>query len=119
VGVDGVTSPEPLRELDKLFTRVDARIASIIEQGVSEHLYFLSVKVLRIVDGADHHVNPVRERYVPICVSHQDRRVRNRALPTAPYDARAPAAPAGAQESRQELREPIDHQPERRQGRTP
>ena len=66
VHVDELTSADPLRDLDKLFTRTDARIAAIIEEGVAERLYFISVKVPRIVDGADHMVSPVRERYVPI-----------------------------------------------------
>jgi hypothetical protein len=66
VHVDEITTPEPLRDLDKLFTRTDARVAAIIEQGIIDRLYFISVKVPRIVDASGELVSPVRERHVPI-----------------------------------------------------
>ena len=111
-----MTSPEPLRDLDKLFTRTDARVAAIIEQGVAERLYFVSVKVPRIVDGTGQLVSPARERYVPI---HSP--ARTDLLAIARHQLRPslvvpPAAPPGARDSRDELRESIDHRPERRSG---
>ena len=113
VHIDKVTSPEPLRDLDKLFTRADARLASIIEQGVAERLYFASVKVPRIVDSSGKLVSPVRERYVPISAP-----INADLLAISRHVLRPPpamsAAPPGAQESRRELRESIDHRPERR-----
>ena len=116
VHVDEVTSPEPLRDLDKLFTRTDARIAAIIEQGVADRLYFLSVKVPRIVDSSGELVSPVRERYVPIAAP-----VKTDLLAITRHELRPPpvvpaAAPAAAAHSRQELRESIDHRPPRRGG---
>lgn len=113
VHVDEITAPEPLRDLDKLFTRTDARVAAIIEQGVAERLYFASIKVPRIVDGSGQLVSPARERYVPI---HSP--VPTDLLAISRHQLRpppvAPAAPPGAHESREELRESIDHRPERR-----
>jgi hypothetical protein len=110
VHVEEVTSPEPLRDLDKLFTRTDARIVAIIEQGVAERLYFASVKVPRIVGGTGELVSPARERYVPITSPIQSDLIsitRHRLRPPPV----APAAPAGSHASREELRESIDHQP--------
>ena len=115
VHVDEITSPEPLRDLDKLFTRTDARVAAIIEQGVADRLYFVSVKVPRIVDSSGELVSPVRERYVPITapINTDLLAITRNELRPPPV---TPAAPAGAAESRQELRESIDHRPERRAG---
>lgn len=115
VHIDEVTSPEPLRDLDKLFSRANARIASIIEQGIADRLYFTSVKVPRIVDASGELVSPVRERYVPINSPVQTDLlavVRDRLRPVAAV----PGAPAGAQQNREEFRESIEHRPERRAG---
>ena len=118
VHADEITTPEPLRDLDKLFARVDARVAAIIEQGVAERLYCVSVKVPRIVDGTGQLVSPARERYVPITAA-----INSELLGIARHDLRpapmTPAAPPGAHQSRQELRESISHRPERRGGPTP
>ena len=115
VHIDDIASPEPLRDLNKLFTRADARIAAIIEEGVAERLYFVSVKLPRIVDEPSHLVNPVRERYVPITSP-----VQSELLAVARHELRpspvVPPAPADAHESREELRESFDHRPERRTG---
>jgi hypothetical protein len=113
IHVDEITRPEPLRDLDKLFTRTDARMAAIIEQGVAERLYFVSVKAPRIVDGTGRIVSPARERYVPI-----NSPVHTDLLAITRHQLRPPpvasAAPPGAHESREELRESIDHRPDRR-----
>jgi hypothetical protein len=113
VGVGEVADAEPLHDLNKLFTRTDARVAGIIEQGAAERLYFRSVKVPRLVDGTDHLVNPARERYVPITspVQMDLISITRRGLRPPPV---APTAPAGSHASREELRESIDHHPERR-----
>lgn len=115
VHVDEMTSPEPLRDLDKLFTRTDARVAAIIEQGVAERLYFVSVKVPRIVDGTGQLVSPARERYVPITSL-----VQTELISIARHDLRpapaVPTPPARSHASRQELHEALDHRPPRREG---
>jgi hypothetical protein len=113
VHVEEITRPEPLRDLDKLFTRTDARVAAIIEQGVAERLYLVSVKVPRIIDGTGQVVSPAREGYVPI---HSP--VQNDLLAITRHQLRpvpvTPAAPRDAHESREGLRESIDHRPEPR-----
>jgi hypothetical protein len=113
IHLDEISRPEPLLDLDKLFTRTDARLAAIIEQGVAERLYFVSVKAPRIVDGTGYIVSPARERYVPINSPVQTDLldiVRNQLRPPPVL----PTAPAGAQQSREEFRESIDHRPQRR-----
>jgi hypothetical protein len=118
IHVDQITRPEPLHDLDKLFTRTDARVAAIIEQGVAERLYFVSVSVPRIVDGTGQLVSPARERYVPITSPVQTDliAITRHDLCTAPTLC---VPPAGAHDSREELRESIDHRPDRRHDLTP
>lgn len=116
VSVDEMTA-EPLRDLNKLFTRTDARVAAIIEQGAAERLYFLSVKLPRLVDETSHLLSPARERYVPITSPLQTDLlaiVRSELRPPPV----APTPPAGAQENREALRESTDHRLERRAGPT-
>ncbi|GAB3662649.1 hypothetical protein GCM10027596_24580 [Nocardioides korecus] len=110
-----LTMAEPLRDLNKLFTRVDARVAAIIEQGVDDRLYFASVKVPRIVDSGSDLVSPVRERYVPIAAPMNTGLIAITRQELRPPPV-APPVPAGAASSREELRESIDHRPERRAG---
>lgn len=115
IHVNDITLAEPLHHLDKLFTRTDARMAAIIEQGVAERLYFVSVKAPRIVDGSGQLVSPARERYVPIHSSVQTDllAITRRQLRPLPV---SPRASTGHNESREEFRESIDHRPERRAG---
>jgi hypothetical protein len=118
VHVEELTRPEPWRDLDKLFTRTDARVAAIIEQGVAERLYFVSVNSPRIIDGTGQLASPARERYVPI-----DSPVRTDLLAIARNQLRPAAAMAalhsGFEASRDELRESLDHRPERGHGPHP
>ena len=113
VRVDEITSPDSLRDLDKLFTRTDARVATIIEKGVAERLYFVSINAPRIVGTPDRMVGSVRERYARITapVRTDLLRVVRRALRPA-----LPAPPASKvwQQSRVDLREAMDHRPEQR-----
>lgn len=113
VHIDELTRPEPLRDLDKLFTRTDARLAAIIEQGVAERLYFISVKTSRIVDGTGELVSPARQRYVPM-----NSPVETDLLAISRHQLRpppvGPVASVGANDCREELRESIDHRPEGR-----
>jgi hypothetical protein len=73
------------------------------------------VKVPRIVDQTDHLVNPARERYAPITAS-----INADLIAITRHELRPPpvatTAPTGAHESRQELRQSLDHRPERRAG---
>lgn len=68
---DQLTGPEPLHDLDKLFTRTDVRIAAVIEHGVAERMYLVGVAVPRIERAKGQIVSPVRERYVPIVSPRQ------------------------------------------------
>ncbi len=107
--------PSPFRTSTGCSTRTDARLASIIAQGVAERLYLISAETPRIVDESSHVANPAREPYVPI-TSHIQTDLAflvRRELRPVPA---ASAAPAGAQETRLELRESIGHRPERRAG---
>jgi hypothetical protein len=118
IRAEEITSPEPLIDLNRLFMRTDARIASIIEQGVAERLYFVSVKVPRIVDGTGRLVSPARERYVPIAPTAQTDLLaiaRDDLRPASPE----PISAGGAHQSRDDLRESLAHRPERRRGLTP
>ena len=117
VHVDEVTSADPLRDLDKLFTRTDARIAAIVEEGVAERLYFISAKVPRIAEAADHMFSAARERYVPITSP-----VQTDLLSVVRHHLR-PAPPAlsslSATHSREALHQSIEHRPEPRRGLSP
>jgi hypothetical protein len=76
--------PKPLRQLDRLFSRIDARVSDIIEHGASERLYFLGVDLPRVVAQSENLIKPIRERNVPI----------SSAVPTHLLDIGAKAAPA-------------------------
>jgi hypothetical protein len=115
VHVDEITAPEPWRDLDKLFTRTDARLAAIIEQGVAERLYFVRVKAPRIVDGAGQLVIPAREQYKPITSPSRADLITIVRSHLRPAPAVSRASPS-AYESRDELRESIDHRPVGRPG---
>jgi hypothetical protein len=79
-----MTEPKPLRQLDRLFSRIDARVSDIIEHGASEGLYFLRVDLPCVVAQSENLIKPVRERNVPI----------SSAVPTHLLDIGAKAAPA-------------------------
>ena len=116
MGVEDIAGgPEPLRDLNKLFTRTDARVAAIIEQGAAELLYFRSVKVPRLVDASNHLLYPARERFVPITSSVQADliSITRRELRTAPLATSG--SPCG-NETRSALRESLEHRPDRRAG---
>ncbi len=55
-----------LRELARLFTATDARIASTLEYGFQQNLYFVSIKYPRLGDQAVNGVIQQRERWVPV-----------------------------------------------------
>jgi hypothetical protein len=57
---------EHLRQLDRLFTRIDQRVCAAIEHGVRERLYFLRVAIARLDDLSAGLVKGRRQRYVPI-----------------------------------------------------
>jgi hypothetical protein len=50
---DAAVELRVLHGFDTLFTRLDDRIADIIETGIKRNAYFLRVKVSRVVDNTD------------------------------------------------------------------
>lgn len=112
---DGALDAKPLRHLDRLFNRIDARLTEVIEQGVSERLYFMRVKVPRVVDQAEGLVQPVRTRYVPINSPVQSDLINIVRTQLRPPPI-PPRPPNGAGQSRAELEAAIVHRPERRDG---
>jgi len=107
---DGASDAKPLRQLDRLFNRIDSRLADVIEHGVSERLYFLRVKLPRIVDQSEGLARPVRVRYVPINSSVQTDLVETVRTRLRPPPER-PCAPKGAGRSRAEFETAITHRP--------
>jgi hypothetical protein len=114
---DEVLDARPFRQLDRLFTMIDARLTEAIEHGVSERLYFLRVKLPRVVDQADGLVQPLRTRYVPINYPVQTDLLRIVRTQLRPPPER-PRAPKGAGRSRAEFEAAITHCPSPR-GVTP
>jgi hypothetical protein len=69
---DAATSdPGSLRELSRLFSSTDARIASLIEHGFEDRRYFVSVKAPLPSQSPDRLVSRPRERWVPVASSVQ------------------------------------------------
>lgn len=102
-----------LRQLDRLFDRVDARLTEVIEHGVSERLYFLRVKLPRVTDQSVGLVQPQRVRYAPVNLPTQSDLidlVRTRLRPP-PIQ---PRPPTGARQSRLDFEAAITHRPEGR-----
>lgn len=113
LAADAASDSKPLRQLDRLFQRIDARLTEVIEHGSAERLYFLRVKLPRIVDQTEGLVQPVRTRYVPIDSPVQTdllKIVRSQLRPPP----EPPRAPKGACQSRLDFEAAITHRPEGR-----
>jgi len=110
---DCTPDSKSLLRLDRVFTRVDARLTEVIEHGAAQRLYFLRVKLPRVVDEAESLVQPVRTRYVPIDSPVQTELLRIVRCELRP-PAERPRAPDGAARSRAALETAITHRPERR-----
>lgn len=59
-------SPEQLHHLARLMARTDARIATTVEHGFNERLYFVSVNYPRLTDESVRGVHPARQRWIPV-----------------------------------------------------
>ena len=102
-----------LLQLDRLFNRVDNRLAEVIEHGISGRLYFLRVKLPRVTNESVGLVRQQRVRYAPINAAIQSdliEIVRTRLRP--PLTQTRP--PAGARQSRLDFEAAITHRPEGR-----
>ena len=108
--LDAGIDSKQVQQLDQLFSRIDARLADVIEHGVSERLYFMRVKLPRIDDRAGGILQPVRTRYVPInSPVHTDLIPMVRARLQPPPGQ--PCPPKGAARSRRDFEEAITHRP--------
>ncbi len=100
----------------KLFARLDARIADVVEEGMQRQSYFLRVKVPGFVASTDGQVVArVQERFIPPTEADHAAivgLVRDRLRPPPEQTT----TPPGAARSRAELHAAIVHQPERRAG---
>jgi AcrR family transcriptional regulator len=108
--------PRVLHAFTTLFTRLDARVADVVEEGIARQVYFLRVKVPLMATDSGQTVAPAQERFIPL--AEADRAaivelVRDRLRPAPEL----PTAPPAAARSRAELHTAIVHQPERRAGK--
>ena len=107
--------PRIVHAFTTLFTKLDARIADVVEEGMQRRAYFLRVKAPGFVTNNGQLVARVQERFIPLAEADHTaivRLVRDRLRPP-PEPA---TAPPGAARSRAELHAAIVHQPERRAG---
>jgi hypothetical protein len=107
---DTIVEPRVLSGFQTLFTRIDARIADIIESGVERGAFVKRVTVPWLVTGSGQLVQPVRERYLPVTrPSDLDvvRTVRNELRPKPRIEAVGPGP------TRTDLHAALIHQPSR------
>lgn len=107
---DPAIDSKSLRQLDRLFTRIDARLAEVIEHGVSQRLYLRRVRLPRLSDQSEGRIHPARTRYAPINSQTQTALVmvvRSRLRP----QPEPPRAPEGAGQSRSVFEAALNHRP--------
>lgn len=112
---DAQFDPRVVHSFTKLFAKLDARIADVVEEGLRRKAYFLRVKVPELVTNNGQLVARVHERFIPPTEADHAAivgLVRERLRP----DLEPPTAPPSAAHSRAELHAAIVHQPERRAG---
>lgn len=63
---DHAVDPRVLHAFTTLFTRLDARIAEVIETGLRHRAYLTRVLLPRVVDNSGQLTAPQRARYVPL-----------------------------------------------------
>ena len=113
VPVSDTGVPHSLKDLSRLFTRTDARIAMTIQQGLQEKLYFIRAQLPELVDQPIYGISRVREQWVPYESPVQTDLIgiiRDRLRPP-PDPSRAPANCDG---TRREFEAALNHRPERR-----
>ena len=107
---DADLDPRALHAFTTLFTRLDARVADVIETGIKRNAYLARINMPAVEDDNGHLVAPPRKRYIPL--AEADHRalveiVRDRLRPPP----QPPTTPPGAARSRAELHSAIVHQP--------
>lgn len=108
----------PLRDLHRLFTRTDARLAATIEQGVDERHYVVAVKHPRLAPEAVSGVHAAGERWTPVTSPGQSPllgmvRERLRPPPQVPLTSEA------GDEGRKTYEAALAHRPDPRRRLTP
>ena len=105
--------PRALHAFTTLFTKLDARIADVIDTGIKRQAYFARVTFPRIVEGSGQVVAPARERYIPLAEADHAAivRIANDRLRPPPEPK---TAAAGAARSRADLHAALVHRPENR-----
>lgn len=87
---DVVIEPRMLGGFNTLFSRLDARITDVLEDGVERGAFVQRVTVPRLTSSDGQLVHPVRERFVPVACPADlaaIRTARERLRPTAPEAA--------------------------------
>ena len=110
LALDPAIDSKSLRQLDRLFSRIDARLAEVIEHGVSQRLYLRRVTLPRLTDQSESLIHPARTRYAPIDSQTQTALVlvvRSRLRPSP----EPPCAPEDAARSRSVFEAALNHRP--------
>ena len=110
---DTIIEPRVLSGFQTLFTKIDARIADVVESGVERGALVKRVTVPRLVTGTGQLVQPDRERYIPVTRAGDldvVQTVRNELRPRPRIEAVGPGP------SRTDLHAALIHRPESRTG---
>jgi hypothetical protein len=110
LGHQPITDTDALRQLDRLFARIDEGVRGTIEYGVRERLYFLRVPFPRIDEHAPGAVKGQRHRFVPITSPVQTDLMDIVRTELRPERIR-PRPPKGAGQSRADFDAAIHHRP--------
>ena len=99
-----------LRQLDRLFARIDERVCAAVEHGVKERLYFLRVNVPGLDDQEGILVRVTRQKYIPITSPVQTDLISivRHELRPRPISLRPPK---GAAQSRADFEAALNHRP--------
>ena len=88
-----------LHAFSTIFTKLDTRIADVIETGIKRNAYFARMKLPRIVENSGQMVAPPRERYIPLGETDHTPSSNSSATDSARPPSRHPRreAPPGAE----------------------
>lgn len=107
---ESLTDAPQLRQLDRLFTRIDQRVCAAVEHGVQQRLYFVRVPIARVDDHAPSLVKGRRQRYTPITSPVQSDLIAIVCGELRPGPIRL-NPPQRAAESRADFEAAINHRP--------
>ena len=106
---DAELDPRALHGLDKLFDRLDNRIADVIEDGVRRNTYVVRVSVPELAADSGRMIAGLAEQHVPFSAS--DRLDLSELIKSCLRPSASPLAPPDAARSRAELHAAIVHRP--------